>query len=93
LFGQEGKKWAWLPHTLFHKHIVIPWSSVPNFLDGKCNRYGKEIQFVLKKCTSILVILFEAPNINSCLPMSTYHCVFGLENKQVENLAMDWPRS
>ncbi len=69
--------------------MIIPWSKVLDILNGKCNQLGKETQFVLIKCTSILPSLLEAPKINSCLTMLTYHYTFGPKDEWVKNLVFD----
>jgi hypothetical protein len=69
--------------------MIIPWSKVPNFLDGECNRPKKQIFFFLKKATSIPPSSPQVPRISSCLTMSTYHCAFGPKDQWVEFLVVD----
>jgi hypothetical protein len=74
----------------FYRHYsyaIISWSKVPNVLNGD-NQFGKETQFVLRKCTSVLPSLLEVPRIN-CFTMSTYHYAFGPKDEWVENLVFD----
>ncbi len=42
-----------------------------------------------KKFTSVLSNSLDAPRINSCLTMSTYHYVFGLEDERLEDPIVD----
>jgi hypothetical protein len=77
---------------IFHRHcsyMVIPSLKRPNFLNGKCNQFGEVIQFVLKKCTSILLGSFKGPRINNSFTVLTYHYAFGPEDEHVENLILD----
>jgi hypothetical protein len=69
--------------------VIILWSRVPNFLNGKCKRLSEEAHFVQKKCMSIPSGLFEAPHMNSCLTMLTYHYAFGHKDARLEDLVVD----
>lgn len=69
--------------------VEIMWFTLPNFLNGGCEQLNEKAHFVQKKCTSVTSNSFEAPQINSCLTMSTYHYAFGPEDVRLEDLVVD----